>query len=172
MSAPLIYVIAGEPSGDLLGGRVMASLRRLAPGAVRFAGIGGETMIAEGLTPLFPMADLSVMGLVEVLAHLPNLMRRIDETVEDILARRPDVVLGIDAPDFCFRVARRVSGATLASASFITSRPPSGRGGRVAQGKLRRSSTTCSPCCRSSRPISPKSDCLARSSAMPPRRTA
>ncbi len=103
-----MYMIAGEPSGDLLGGRVMASLRQLAPEGVVFAGIGGQTMKAEGLASLFPMAELSVMGLVEVVAHLPNLLRRIEQTVEDILALRPSIVVSVDAPDFSFRVVRKV----------------------------------------------------------------
>ena len=109
MTQPLIYLIAGEPSGDLLGGRLMASLNRIAPEPLRFAGIGGDTMKAEGLRSLFPMAELSVMGLVEVLSHLPNLIRRIGQTVEDILQLKPDVVVTIDAPDFSFRVASKVA---------------------------------------------------------------
>jgi lipid-A-disaccharide synthase len=107
---PLVYLIAGEISGDLLGGALMASLKRKNP-AIDFAGIGGQTMMAQGLKPLFPMSDLSVMGLVEVLAHLPKLMRRIDETVADILAKNPAVVVGIDAPDFCFRVEKKIRAA-------------------------------------------------------------
>ncbi len=107
---PLVYLIAGEESGDLLGGALMAALKQRAP-AIDFTGIGGARMIAQGLQPLFPMEDLSVMGLVEVLSHLPRLIRRIDETVADIVARKPDMVIGIDAPDFCFRVEKRVRAA-------------------------------------------------------------
>ena len=108
MTVPLIYVIAGEISGDQLGGTLMAALKRRLDGAVAFAGVGGETMAAQGLQPLFPMSDLSVMGLTEVVAHLPRLLRRMDEVVADVGARRPDIVITIDAPDFSFRVARRL----------------------------------------------------------------
>ena len=102
-----IFVIAGEPSGDLLGGAVMAGLRSLRPD-VTFAGIGGPAMAGQGLTSLFPMSDLSVMGLTEVLPRLPHLFRRRDEAVAACLAAKPDLLLTIDSPDFCLRVARRV----------------------------------------------------------------
>ncbi|MDO8606262.1 MAG: lipid-A-disaccharide synthase [Phaeospirillum sp.] len=101
---PLIYIIAGEPSGDLLGGRLMAALKAGANGAVRFAGIGGETMRAEGLHSLFPMTELSVMGLVEVLPRLPNILRRIKLTLSDIETKRPDAVLTIDSWGFTGRI--------------------------------------------------------------------
>jgi lipid-A-disaccharide synthase len=98
----LIYVIAGEPSGDLLGGRLMAALK--ARGDVRFAGIGGEAMAAEGLDSLFPMAELSVMGLVEVLPRIPRILRRQKQTLADIDRLRPDAVLTIDSWGFTGRV--------------------------------------------------------------------
>ncbi|CAA7617063.1 lipid-A-disaccharide synthase [Magnetospirillum sp. SS-4] len=100
----LIYVIAGEPSGDLLGGRLMAALKKRGGGRVRFAGIGGEAMRAEGLDSLFPMSELSVMGLVEVLPRLPNIFRRIGQTLADIEAKRPDAVLTIDSWGFTGRI--------------------------------------------------------------------
>ncbi len=103
----LVYLIAGEASGDLLGGRLMMALKQQAPDT-HFAGIGGATMEAAGLQPLFPMHELSVMGLVEVLKHAPRLLQRIRETADDILRQSPAVLVTIDAPDFCFRVARRV----------------------------------------------------------------
>ena len=108
MADLLIYLIAGEESGDLLGGRLMTALKRQSP-EVRFAGIGGARMQAEGLVPLFPMHELSVMGLVEVLRHAPALLGRIRQTTEDILSRQPAVVVTIDAPDFSLRVSRRVA---------------------------------------------------------------
>jgi lipid-A-disaccharide synthase len=107
-SPPLIFLIAGEPSGDLLGARLMAAIREKAAGAVAFAGIGGQHMIAQGLQTLFPMSDLSVMGLAEVLPKIPRLLRRIDQTVAAVMRLRPAALVTIDAPDFCFRVARRV----------------------------------------------------------------
>jgi lipid-A-disaccharide synthase len=100
----LIYIIAGEPSGDLLGGRLMAALTERGQGRIRFAGIGGEAMRAEGLDSLFPMTELSVMGLVEVLPRLPNILRRIGQTLSDIEAKRPDAVLTIDSWGFTGRI--------------------------------------------------------------------
>ena len=108
MTAPLIYLIAGEPSGDVLGARLMAALKQATGGQVRFAGVGGDRMIAEGLDSLFPMEELTLFGLAELLPKLPNLIRRIRQTAGDILARRPDAVVTIDAPDFCFRVLKKV----------------------------------------------------------------
>jgi lipid-A-disaccharide synthase len=102
--APLIYLIAGEPSGDVLGARLMAALTQATGGTVRFAGIGGEEMRAQGLEPLFPMAELSVMGLVEVLPRLPRILRRIRQTLSDIETKAPDAVLTIDSWGFCGRI--------------------------------------------------------------------
>lgn len=108
MSGPHIFLIAGEPSGDALGARLMAALTRLTGGEARFSGIGGDLMAAEGLHSLFPMAELSHFGLLEVLPHLRSLMRRMDETTEAIVNGRPDVVVTIDSPGFTVRVARTV----------------------------------------------------------------
>ena len=108
---PLLFLIAGEPSGDALGADLMSALKELSGNKIRFAGIGGAGMSAQGLQSLFPMADLSVMGIVEVLPRLPKLMRRIDETVEAIIKLRPAAVVTIDAPSFCFRVAARLKKA-------------------------------------------------------------
>ena len=105
-----VFLIAGEPSGDLLGARLMAALRRLSPEDIRFAGIGGEKMIEQGMASLFPMAELSVMGLAEVLPRLPNLLRRIRETAGEVERLKPDAVVTIDAPDFGLRVAKRLKG--------------------------------------------------------------
>lgn len=108
MSAPLIFLIAGEPSGDALGARLMAALKRLTGGAVRFAGIGGERMAAEGLETMVPQAELALFGVFELLPQIPNLLRRMDQTVAEIVRLRPDVVVTIDSPGFTVRVARRV----------------------------------------------------------------
>ncbi|MBP2291113.1 lipid-A-disaccharide synthase [Azospirillum rugosum] len=107
-SGPLLFLIAGEPSGDALGARFMAACKRLTGGRVRFAGIGGERMIAEGLESLFPMSELTLFGVFELLPHLPNLLRRMDQTVEEVLRLRPDAVIGIDSPGFTVRIAKRV----------------------------------------------------------------
>lgn len=101
-----VFVIAGEPSGDRLGGALMRGLRTLEP-EIEIAGIGGPEMTGEGLVSLFPMDVLSVMGLTEVLPRLPDLLRRRDQAVVAIAAMRPDVLITIDSPDFCLRVASR-----------------------------------------------------------------
>ena len=99
------YLIAGEASGDRLGGGLMRALSGMVQ--VDFAGIGGREMMAAGLDPLFPMEDLSVMGVTEVLPRLPHLLARMRQTVRDIVARRPDVLISIDSPDFTLRVAQK-----------------------------------------------------------------
>ena len=108
---PLLFLIAGEPSGDALGADLMAALTELSGNKIRFAGIGGAGMARQGLQSLFPMTDLSVMGVAEVLPRLPNLMRRIAETVDAIVKLRPAAIVTIDAPGFCFRVAARLKKA-------------------------------------------------------------
>ncbi|MEM9012167.1 MAG: lipid-A-disaccharide synthase [Pseudomonadota bacterium] len=108
MSAPLhLSLIAGEASGDQLGATLMAGLTTLRPGTT-FSGVGGPLMAAEGLDSLFPMQDLSVMGLAEVLPHLPRLIRRLGQATEHVLTTRPDALITIDAPDFSLRVTGRV----------------------------------------------------------------
>lgn len=100
-----VFIIAGEPSGDKLGGALMAGLRQLAPD-VEFIGVGGDTMAEHGLVSLFPMSDLSVMGLAEVLPRIRMLRARIRETGAAIGTAAPDVVITIDSPDFCLRVLK------------------------------------------------------------------
>lgn len=103
---PLIFIIAGEASGDQLGAELMTSLKETHQ--VRFAGIGGEAMAAEGLKSLFPMQELSLMGIVSILQDLPNLLRRLRFTVDTIKELKPDVVITIDAPEFSLRVMKRL----------------------------------------------------------------
>lgn len=105
-----VFVIAGEPSGDRLGGALMAGLQSL--GDVSFDGVGGAEMQAQGLTSRFDMKELSVMGLVEVLPKYRALMRRVDEMARAVIETKPDVLVTIDSPDFCLRVAKRVKAAT------------------------------------------------------------
>lgn len=102
--------MAGEASGDRLGGALMAGLKSLAP-EVRFDGVGGPMMRAEGLESRFPMDELSVMGLAEVLPRYRALRRRMIETADAVIAARPDVLVTVDSPDFGLRVARRVRAA-------------------------------------------------------------
>lgn len=103
-----ICIIAGEASGDALGSRLMAELNRCTQNNIRFIGIGGPLMQSEGLDSLFPMQDLSVMGIFEVLPRVGKILRRIKQTVQLIADEKPDLVITIDSPDFCFRVAKKV----------------------------------------------------------------
>ncbi|MXQ07207.1 lipid-A-disaccharide synthase [Alphaproteobacteria bacterium GH1-50] len=102
-----LYLLAGEPSGDKLGGALMAGLKALLPD-VEFAGVGGPLMEAEGLSSLFPMDELSVMGIAEVLPKYPELKRRLNQTADDVIAKAPDALITIDSPDFSLRLARLV----------------------------------------------------------------
>jgi lipid-A-disaccharide synthase len=105
-----LYLIAGEASGDALGAALLAGLRSLRPD-LQVQGIGGPLMQAEGLNSLFPMDELSVMGLAEVLPKYAHLKRRIREAAADVLAAEPDALITIDSPDFVLRVARIVRAA-------------------------------------------------------------
>jgi lipid-A-disaccharide synthase len=116
---PLIWLLAGEASGDVLGGRLIAALRARRP-ELRFSGVGGPRMLAAGLpASLFPMADLAVMGLAEVLPRLRALRRRLDEAVADIEATRPDLVITIDSPGFSLRLLKRISGLGLKRIQYV-----------------------------------------------------
>ena len=101
-----IFIIAGEASGDALGAALMSGLKSLVD--ADFSGVGGPQMEAEGLASLFPMEELSVMGIVEILPKYFHLKRRIRETAQAALDADPDVIISIDSPDFCLRVARLV----------------------------------------------------------------
>lgn len=102
-----VFVIAGEPSGDALGAALLAGLRELCP-VLTADGIGGPLMRAQGLESRFDMSELSLMGLVEILPNYRHLKRRIAETAAAVVDARPDVLITIDSPDFCLRVARAV----------------------------------------------------------------
>ena len=99
-AAPFLFIIAGEPSGDALGGALIAALRERTSGRLRIAGIGGEAMAAQGLASLVPLADLAVAGLAEVLPRAPLILRRVRETVAAIRALKPDAVITIDSSGF------------------------------------------------------------------------
>jgi lipid-A-disaccharide synthase len=114
----LVYLLAGEHSGDVLGARLMAALRRRRP-ALQFCGIGGPLMTGQGLTSLFPMQELAVMGLLEVLPRVLTLRRRLGETAADIAQRRPDVVVTIDSPGFALRVLRTIAPLRLPRIHYV-----------------------------------------------------
>ncbi len=102
-----IFLIAGEPSGDNLGGNLMEGLLRIYP-EIDFIGVGGPSMIEKGLVSIFPYDELSVMGITEVLSNLPRLINRKNQVVASILGDSFDAVVTIDSPDFNLRVAKSV----------------------------------------------------------------
>ncbi|MEM8795725.1 MAG: lipid-A-disaccharide synthase [Pseudomonadota bacterium] len=106
-----IFIIAGEESGDHLGGPLMDALSKMSPKPVHFLGVGGPLMTKAGLTSLFPIEDVAVMGFSAVIARLPLLVKRINQTAEAAIEARPDLLLIIDSPDFTHRVARKVKSA-------------------------------------------------------------
>ncbi len=109
---------AGEASGDVLGARLIAALRTLDPG-LNFAGIGGARMAEQGFASLFPMQDLAVMGLAEILPRVPLLRARLDQAVADVAARRPDVVVTIDSPGFMLRLLRRIASLGVKRVHYV-----------------------------------------------------
>jgi len=106
--APHIFILAGESSGDRLGAAMMRRLREETNGAVRFSGVGGEAMMAEGLEPVFPMQDIAVMGLVEIVPHLRRIRERLKQATDAIVEKRPDALVTIDAQVFSGLLAKRV----------------------------------------------------------------
>ncbi len=108
-----IGLVVGEISGDALGAKLVPALRtRLAGREVHFFGVAGPSLMREGMTSLFPLEDIAVMGIVPVMKRLPSLLRRIRETSDALIAFKPDLLIIIDSPDFTHRVAKRVR-ATL-----------------------------------------------------------
>ncbi len=114
----LIWLVAGEPSGDLIGARLMAALSKRVP-AIRFAGVGGPHMQAGGLASLFPFQNLSLMGLVEVLPRLSLIRRRLRESVADIARLRPAAVVTIDSPGFNLRLLRSIRALGIPRAHYV-----------------------------------------------------
>jgi lipid-A-disaccharide synthase len=102
-----IFVVAGEESGDQLGAELMEALSRRRP-SLHFQGVGGERMARRGLRSLFPLRDITAIGIAEVVTALPRLLARIRQTADAVVAARPDILVIIDSPDFTHRVARRV----------------------------------------------------------------
>ena len=103
-----IFLIATEESGDRLGAALMKVLRQRLGDSVQFSGVGGRAMTAEGIAPLFPIEELSIVGLSAVVKQLPKILRLISRTADAALADAPDMLVIIDSPDFTHRVARRV----------------------------------------------------------------
>lgn len=103
-----VFIVVGEESGDQLGVGLVQALRERHNGVVEFSGTAGPRMQAEGLTSLFPLHDIAVMGLTAVLGRLPTIVRRVYQTVDAVIAADPDVLVVIDSPDFTHNVAKRV----------------------------------------------------------------
>ncbi|MGA7810567.1 lipid-A-disaccharide synthase [Bradyrhizobium sp.] len=103
-----IFLIATEESGDRLGAGLMKVLRQRLGDAVQFQGVGGRAMAREGLVSLFPIEELSIIGLAAVVRQLPKILRLISRTATAAVELSPDIVVIIDSPDFTHRVARRV----------------------------------------------------------------
>jgi lipid-A-disaccharide synthase len=103
-----LFLIAGEHSGDALGGKLIEALRAQSPRALDLAGVGGELMAEEGCPSLFPLAEIAVMSPIDLLPRLPNIWRRIRQTVRAVIATDPDVLVILDSPEFTHQVAARV----------------------------------------------------------------
>ena len=116
--APLIYLVAGEHSGDILGARLIAALRRIRPD-LAFRGVGGPRMQAEGCSSVFAMDELAVMGLVEVLPRVLRLRRLMRDVEADIRARRPAILVTIDSPGFNLRMLQRLRDIGLPRIHYV-----------------------------------------------------
>jgi lipid-A-disaccharide synthase len=127
---PLIYLIAGEQSGDVLGARLMRAIQARRPD-IAFAGVGGSAMAAQGLDSLFPIRALALMGLLEVLPKIFQLSALLKQTVADIKNRAPDVLVTIDSPGFTLRVLRALQPTTLKRAHYVAPQVWAWREGRV-----------------------------------------
>jgi lipid-A-disaccharide synthase len=128
-----IFFVTGEPSGDALGGRLIAALRQRTGGHLRIAGIGGECMQEEGLKSIVPLDDLAVMGVAEVLPRAPVILRRVRETVAAIRELRPDAVVTIDSSGFSWRIAHRLRrcGETIPLIHYVAPMVWAWRAGRA-----------------------------------------
>jgi lipid-A-disaccharide synthase len=134
-AGPLIGIVAGEPSGDLLGGALVRALVKRLPGA-RFVGIGGPQMLAAGVESLFPMGKLAVRGYVEVLRHYREIIGIRRSLKRHFLSARPDVFIGIDAPDFNLDLEGDLKAVGIPAVHYVSPSIWAWRGGRIR--KIRR----------------------------------
>lgn len=128
--APVIALLAGEHSGDTLGSELMVALRQSLPNC-RFIGVGGPKMAAQSLTSFVPMEDLAVMGLAEVISSLPQLLRHRRTVVKQLLAQKPDVFIGIDAPDFNLPIEKKLKAAGIPTVHYVSPSVWAWRQGRI-----------------------------------------
>ena len=131
--APLIFLIAGEPSGDLIASRLMIALKRRTGDRIRFAGIGGPLMAEQGLESLFPYSELSLMGFLEVVPHIARLLGRIRDTARTARRLRPAAFVSVDVPGFALRVARRLKGVGFPLIHYVAPTVWAYRAGRAAE---------------------------------------
>ena len=103
-----LFLVAGEHSGDALGGKLIAALKQRYDNTLTLAGVGGEDMAHEGFASLFPIEDVAVMGPMSIMPRLPRIMRRVYQTVDAALAFKPDAVVIIDSPEFTHPIAKRI----------------------------------------------------------------
>jgi len=116
---PLVYLIAGEASGDLLASRLMAALSKKTNGKIRFAGVGGDTMRQAGFQTLYDNSELAVMGFAEVLPRIPKILGMITATVKDIAEKRPDIVITIDSWSFSERIHKKLKGMKIPHIHYV-----------------------------------------------------
>ena len=128
--APAIGMVAGEASGDNLGGALIRALQGRTPGA-RYFGVAGPRMTEAGCEAWVPSDALSIMGLAEILKHLPRLLRLRRDLVARLLAARPDVFVGIDSPEFNLRVARKLKAQGVPTVQYVSPQVWAWRQGRV-----------------------------------------
>jgi len=127
---PKIAIVAGEASGDLLGGHLIAALNKERKD-LSFFGIAGPKMMREGAKTLFSIEKLSVRGYLEVIKHLPALLKLRQSLLKQILAEKPDVFIGIDAPDFNFWLERKLKKHGIPTIHYVSPSIWAWRGGRI-----------------------------------------
>jgi lipid-A-disaccharide synthase len=102
-----VYIVAGEASGDFLGANLIKALKEKDP-SLCFSGVGGDLMAGQGVSSLFPMQHISLMGIAEIIPHVPRLLKRINQTVQHVIETHPSVIVTIDSPGFCLRVVKKL----------------------------------------------------------------